>query len=119
MLNSLEEKARLRTMTIMDAAMKLVKEFDVRRDDAIKAMESETDDIRADKFHIRKPTYQEAVEQAYESICGWLRTGDDYSVRLEWGDVCRFAMGHRKACVWAVLTAKARQVSADSSASQA
>lgn len=94
-------------MDSIDAANKLVKEFGVEQGDAIKAIDAEVDDLRADTFQ-RKPSYKEALERAYETIREWLRTGDEYAVKLEWDDIARFAHSHRKACVWAVMTAKAR-----------
>lgn len=95
-------------MDSIDAASKLVKEFGVSQSDAIKAMESEVDDLRSDVFSGRKPNFTQATKKAYETIREWLLTGDEYVVKLDWDDICQFAHSHRKACVWAVLTAKAR-----------
>jgi hypothetical protein len=101
-------------MDSIDAANKLVKEFGVTQSDALKAIDAEVDDLRNDTFRSRKSTYKEALEAAYESISGWLKNGDEYQVKLEWTDIRDFAISHRKACVWAVLTAKARAAQAQS-----
>jgi hypothetical protein len=95
-------------MDAIDAATKLAKEFGVSQSDAVKAIDAEVDDLRHDPFRSgRKPSYAQAVETAYSSVREWLLTGDDYVINLEWDDICRFTHSHRKACVWAVLTAKA------------
>jgi hypothetical protein len=93
-------------MDSIDAAQKLVKEFGVNISDAIKAIDSEVDDLRADPFRDRKPSYQDALNTAYDSIRDWLKSGEEYQIKLEWEDIRNFAISHRKACVWAVLTAK-------------
>jgi hypothetical protein len=92
----------------ISAAKLLAEEFGVTHEDAIKAIDAEVDDLRADSFRARKLSYKEALDAAYATIRDWLKTGEQYAVKLEWDDICRFAFSHRKACVWAVLTAKAR-----------
>lgn len=91
-------------------AKKLVEEFGVTLEDAIKAMDAETDDVRDDAFqpNSRKPSLTYSLATSYEHIKDWLSTGSTYIVKLEWESLAQFAFSHRKACVWAVMTAKAR-----------
>lgn len=96
-------------MDTIDYATKLVKEFGIDQSDAIKMLDCETDDERNDNFRARKMHYSEALDAAYECIREWLATGDEYAVKLNWEDIAQFVSGHRRACVWAVLTCKARQ----------
>jgi hypothetical protein len=104
-------------MDSIDYANELVKEFGVIQGDALKAIDSEVDDLRADTFRIRKPSYKEALDAAYDSIREWLKTGaEEYVVKLDWEGIAQFAHSHRKACVWAVLTAKAKAAKASHAA---
>jgi len=100
-------------MDSINYAKKLVAEFGVTLEDAIKAMDTEADDIRNDPFRgpsDRKPSLPGALATAYNHLKDWLSTGNEYVVKLEWEDLARFAFSHRKACVWAVMTAKAKAV---------
>ena len=94
----------------IDYATKLEKEFGVEQGDAIKMLDAETDDMRNDPFYPnRKLRYQEALDMAYEHLREWLTTGTEYAIRLDWADIAEFAASHRRACVWAVLTCKAKK----------
>ena len=99
-------------MDSIDYAKKLATDFQVDLSDALKAIDSEVDDRLNDPFHDRKPTYKAALEAAYEGIRDWLTTADQYQIKLDWDDIGQFAFSHRKACVWAVLTMKARAAKA-------
>lgn len=99
-------------MDSIDYGKALAKEFSVSEEDAIKAVRAEADAIRDDPFRLprtRKPSYAHATEAAYNHVREWLATGHTYAVKLEWESLTQFTMSHRKACVWAVLTAKARE----------
>ena len=96
-------------MDSMYAAKKLAEEFGVSQEDALKALESETDAIRSDPFQKRKPTYQVALNASYDRIRDWLSTGETYLVKLDYAEMARFVLSHRTACVWAVMVAKSRQ----------
>lgn len=99
-------------MDSIDYAKKLRDEFQVDLSDALKALDAETDDHRKDPFHGRKPSYKEALDAAYMAIRDWLRTGEEYVINLNWDDLNQFTFSHRKACVWAVFTAKSRAAKA-------
>jgi hypothetical protein len=98
-------------MNSIDYANQLVKLFGVAQGEALKALDAETEDRRRnDLCNGRKPSYKQALDAAFDSIRGWLDTGDEYAVKLDWDDIRTFAFSHRKACVWAVLTVKAGKV---------
>lgn len=99
-------------MDSIDYSIKLSKDFGVNQSDALKALDSEVDELRADTFrpNNRKLTYKQALDAAYENLRGWLTNGSEYVVNLNYADIADFAFSHRKACVWAVLNIKAGRV---------
>lgn len=97
-------------MDSVDYGRKLAQTFHLSEDNCIRAMRQEAEDLRAEPpLGQRKPTYQQALDMAYTHLEDWLKNGKEYAVKLDWEDVARFALSHRKACVWAVLTAKGRK----------
>jgi hypothetical protein len=85
-------------MDSIDAANKLSKEFGVDQTDAMKAIDAEVDDLRADPFRGRKPSYQDALNQAYETIREWLKT-----------DLIAFQQGGQAEKYYAYLQSKATE----------
>lgn len=96
-------------METMDATQALVKEFGVNRDDARKAIDSESDFIREDGKRDRlRISYAASIDTAYQRIAAWIRTAEEYRVKLDWEDLAKFVASHRPACVWAVLVGKSK-----------
>lgn len=94
-------------MDSVDYGRKLAQTFHLSEDDCIKAMRQEASDIRA--AALRKPTHVQALSMAYKHIEEWLQNGKTYEVKLDWESLAQFSLLCRRACVWAVLTAKGRK----------
>lgn len=94
-------------MDTMDAAQKLVNEFGVSWEDARRAIDWESADIRTEAKP-RRISYSDSIDSAYEQIASWITTANEYMVALDWKDIASFQSSHRPACVWAVLVGKSR-----------
>ena len=96
-------------MDSIEYAHKLSKEFGTDQSDTLKMLDDETDAQRSDLFRSCELTYQQGLDAAYEAIREWLTNGDEYVVKQNWESLAQFAGSHRRACVWAVFTCKARK----------
>jgi hypothetical protein len=96
-------------MDSMDAAKRLKEEFGCDFSEARKAVESEADAV-IEHAKPQRVKYADAIDTAYTMVRDWIRTAPEYMVDLDWTDLARFHSSHRFACVWAVLTGKAKAV---------
>ena len=81
---------------------------EVNKQDLQRAIEIETDAEQSDGFlGRRKPRLSVAQDTAAKRVRDWLVTATEYQVKLNHADLANFAIGHRRSCVWAVLTGKA------------
>lgn len=97
-------------MCSMDYAEKLNEEFGVDPGEALEAIDHEVKDLQSSEL-VRdgtEPRYAALLARASENIRKWLIDGATMPLPETYEDIGKFCSTHRRACSWAVLTAKAK-----------
>lgn len=83
--------------------------FDVHEEDVQRAVRFEAQDNIEDGRYKGRGKEGKAQKQACENILMWLTEAHEYALAIDnLANLASFALSHRRACVWAILTGKRR-----------
>lgn len=101
--------ARIAGLDEMAAARALAERHGLNVESIRRATRLEVDDrLQGAKASGRRRAHDNVETASVESLAEWLENGAEWAVDLDFAFLADFILGHRQACVWAVLTAKAR-----------